>query len=218
LLWVGIRLLVTLLVVATAYGRGVDSDMRQTNATDWLTYRMAHWDSLLYGALAVRGYPAPGETCCYQAFFPGFPWLMRTLAPLTANNVFLAGFLVTQLAGLVSAALLWRLAVDLSGQRRDGLLAVLFMSVTPMSIFFTVVYTESLFLALSLGAWLCGLRADGARPESWRAWHARSASTAYSSLRPSGRCTFCESATAHGGDCAPAMWRSGSARPSSPGG
>jgi hypothetical protein len=157
-LWVVSRLVVMAVVVGTARTLNIEPSLRQSNLGGWLVFRFAHWDSLLYGAVALRGYQLTGQQCCYQAFFPGFPGLMAALAPLSGNNVFVAGFVVAQVAGLVSAVLIWRLAADGPGRQAAGRWAVLFLAAAPLSVFFTVVYTESLFLALVLGAWLMGLR------------------------------------------------------------
>lgn len=154
-LWTVSRIAVLTAILATAHLRNVDPG-RRGSTVDWLVFRMAHWDSTLYGAVADRGYPPPGQTCCYQAFFPGFPWIMRNTAPAFGGNLFVAGFVVTQLAAAVAAVLLWRLTADVTKSERASLLAVLFLAVTPMSVFLTVVYSEAIFLALSLAAWLCG--------------------------------------------------------------
>jgi hypothetical protein len=98
-LWVVSRLVVMAVVVGTARTLNIEPSLRQSNLGGWLVFRFAHWDSLLYGAVALRGYQLTGQQCCYQAFFPGFPGLMAALAPLSGNNVFVAGFVVAQVRG-----------------------------------------------------------------------------------------------------------------------
>ncbi|XVX19681.1 hypothetical protein ACQP1U_15465 [Actinomycetota bacterium] len=157
-IWLLSRFLVVTTVLATALARGVDAGQRAADPAHWLVMRFAHWDSTLYGAIADRGYPAPGETCCYQAFFPGFPMSMRWLAPVFGGDYFWAGFAVVQLSALAAAVLLWRLARGVTGSDAAANWSVVAMAVFPTSLFLTVVYTEAPFLALSLAAWVAATR------------------------------------------------------------
>ena len=75
----------------------------------------------------------------------------------SAATTSLAGIVVSLAAALVSFVLLYRLAEErlgADGARR----AVLYLAVFPMSLFLQAVYSESLFLALALGAFLLAER------------------------------------------------------------
>ena len=153
--FLGSRLLLalTVLLMAAVAGQGaVEHDW--ATGTWWLD-RFSAWDSYHFVRIATLGYLPPGLDCCDQAFFPGYPLLMATLAPVVGGNVTLAGLLVSFVAGAVAAALLWRLvADDARGGPVAARRAVLLLALAPGGFFLVAVYTEALFLALALGAWL----------------------------------------------------------------
>jgi hypothetical protein len=115
------------------------------------------WDSSYYVFTAQHGYEALGQT----AFFPFYPLVMRCVATVTYSEV-VAGVLVSLVSFAIALAVLHRLAeLDFGPAvaRRTVWLIALF----PASVFFSAVYTEGLFLALSVGA------VYAARRGSW-AW------------------------------------------------
>jgi hypothetical protein len=155
-IWLASRAVVLLLAVAVApllSGQG-----RELHPAPWPLDRLAGWDTWHFTRIAERGYLPPGLPCCDQAFFPGYPALVRLVMPLTAGSALAAGVLVTLVSGAVAAVLLHRLALQLTGDERTARTAVLFLSVAPFGIFLSAVYSEALFLALSLGAWLAAVR------------------------------------------------------------
>ena len=154
--WVGTRVALAAFVLLAAYLLRVDAALRSRDAGRWLLERLTWWDTWHYVRIAERGYLPPGLPCCDQAFFPGYPLLMRAVSPLTGGSVAVAGLLISLVAGAVTAALLWRVAdLRAPGSGRD---AVLLLAVAPFGVFLSAVYTESLFLALALGAWLAASR------------------------------------------------------------
>jgi hypothetical protein len=155
-LWCGSRALLAGLVVLWAWATGVAAPLLADDRGRWLAERFTWWDSWHYVRIAEVGYLPPGLPCCDQAFFPGYPVLMSVLAPLVGGSVILAGLLVSWVAGGAAASVLYRLAEEQA--RGSGRWAVVFLAVAPLGVFFTAVYTEALFLALSLGAWLLGRR------------------------------------------------------------
>jgi hypothetical protein len=155
-LWVGSRVALGLLVLAGSWLAGVDGQLRAAHPGQWVLDRFTWWDSLHFTRIAEQGYLPPGLPCCDQAFFPGYPLLIRMVTPLTAGSAPLAGLVVANLAGVVAALMLWRLASDTGGGPRVGSAAVLLLALAPYGIFLSVVYSESLFLALAVGAWWAG--------------------------------------------------------------
>lgn len=102
------------------------------------------WDAVHYIGIAQHGY----TTSVSAAFFPLYPLLIRIAAWATGSFV-IAGVLISTVAFAIALALLFRLARDeLDGHVARG--AVLLLAFAPLSLFFTAVYTESLFLALSV--------------------------------------------------------------------
>jgi hypothetical protein len=107
------------------------------------------WDGAVYAGLAQHGYRVPSEA----VFFPLYPLLEHLLAPLTAGNTAAAGLLIANAAALGAYGLLRLLAereLGPAAARRTLIALALF----PTAFFLVAPYTESLFLLLSLGAFL----------------------------------------------------------------
>lgn len=115
------------------------------------------FDSAFYLDIASHGYGslASGRV----AFFPLYPLLIRAVGLLTGSLV-IAGVLISAVAFLLALVLLHRLT-ELELGRRAATATVLIVCFAPLSLFFTAIYTESLFLMLSVGALLA------ARRERW---------------------------------------------------
>ena len=115
----------------------------------------ARWDSHWYLRIAVDGYAeAPSST---PAFFPLYPGLVAGLGRLLAGHYVLAGVLLSLAACLVAFVLLHRLALERLGA--DGACrAVLYLAIFPTALFLGAVYSESLYLALALAAFLLAER------------------------------------------------------------
>jgi hypothetical protein len=110
------------------------------------------WDSIHYLAIAGHGYAAAADT----AFFPMYPLLIRALGAVIGSAP-VAGVVISAISLTVALALLHRLT-ELELGRRAADATVMLLALSPLSFFFTAVYTESLFLALSLGAVYAGRR------------------------------------------------------------
>lgn len=109
-------------------------------------------DALWYEKIAVRGYGTEGSS----AFFPLLPLLMRA-ANIVTGNIALAGVLVGSVAAAVAFALLYRLVQA----EYDGTTAgrtVAYIALFPTAFFLYAAYTESLFLALAVGAFWAARR------------------------------------------------------------
>ncbi len=103
------------------------------------------WDGLGYLSIARHGY-----TASTSVFFPLYPILTAGLGWIVRSDV-IAGVLVSGVSFVVGLWLLHRLTeLELGRPAADG--AVLLLAFAPVSLFFTAMYTESLFLALSVGA------------------------------------------------------------------
>jgi len=109
----------------------------------------ARWDSVWYLDIARSGY---GQDKAKTAFFPLYPLLMRGLGIVIGSDL-IAGILISLVLFAIGLVLLHRLAaLDLgeSGAR----LTVLLVAFCPVAYFFSAVYSESLYLALSVGCFL----------------------------------------------------------------
>ena len=111
-------------------------------------------DANYYLRIAHHGYG--GDPKHLPAFFPLYPGLVGGLGRVLGDFP-LAGTLVSLLCGAVAFELLWRLAlprIGASGATRT----VLYLGLFPMTVFLSAVYTESLFLALAIGAFFLAER------------------------------------------------------------
>jgi hypothetical protein len=106
----------------------------------------ARWDSVWYLAIAQGGY---GRQASRTAFFPLYPLVMRGLGLVIGSDL-IAGVIISLLAFGVALVLLQRLVTLELGERRAQV-TVLLLAFCPMAYFFSAVYSESLFLALSVG-------------------------------------------------------------------
>jgi hypothetical protein len=124
-------------------------------AGDLLAAPFARWDSVWYLAIADGGYGDAQRA----AFFPLYPLVVRLGGALVGSPL-VAGVLASTALLAVALVLLHRL-VALDHGRAVARNAVLVTALSPMSFFFSAVYSESLFLCLSVGA------VYAARRERW---------------------------------------------------
>jgi Mannosyltransferase (PIG-V) len=132
---------------------------------DLLAAPAARWDSAWYVVIAHYGYrPELGAyTSARDAFFPLYPLGLRALSDLGLQAV-PAGVLFSLAAFALALYCLHRLTtLELAGSGRPGSgdiagLTVLVTALAPMAFYFSAVYSESLYLALSVGLFLCARR------------------------------------------------------------
>src|SRR5437764_1855911 len=111
---------------------------------DTLWQSWYRWDSVHFSYLATHGYTDWWRT----AFFPLFPLLERYLAVVTGDP-FIAGLIISNVAGLGMLVVLYRLVEEDFDSDRAYRTA-LYLSIFPSAFFFAAAYTESLFLLLAL--------------------------------------------------------------------
>lgn len=109
---------------------------------------LARWDSWWYLSIAAHGY---AHVEMRTAFFPLYPMIIRGLGLIVGSDL-VAGVLVSLASFAVALVLLYRLTLLELGSATKARLAVMLIAFCPVAFFFSAVYSESLFLALSLGA------------------------------------------------------------------
>ena len=122
---------------------------------------VARWDAAWYLTIAEHGYRSTAgqglPTTLRAVFFPLYPLSIGALnnfgLPLLAGGV-----LISVAAFAVALYALRRLAELELGDRRGAELAVWALALAPTTVFFSAVYTDSLFLALSIGVFVCARR------------------------------------------------------------
>jgi len=115
-----------------------------------------HWDTRHYIGIAQDFYTNMGDERLRLVFFPLYPLLMRLLAPLTGGDLFAGGVLISLACSAGAAALLYDL-VDMHFWQRCARLGLAYFLLSPLSVFLCCVYTEALFICLTLAA-VCLLR------------------------------------------------------------
>ncbi|MDB9496808.1 mannosyltransferase family protein [Spirulina major CS-329] len=126
------------------------------------------WDSTFYASIATTGYSYIADGQGHNvAFFPMLPLLIRGVMVL-GFPFEVAGVLVTNGAFLISVILLYRW---LQGRKGEAIArwAVIVLVWCPFSLFGTVVYTESVFLAFSIATLAACDRRDPLQTALWGA-------------------------------------------------
>jgi hypothetical protein len=127
---------------------------------DRLAASAVRWDASWYLLIARHGYQTGGGgTSPRDAFFPLYPLLVGTLGQL-GLPLLIAGIVISTLS--LGLALYWlQVLVELEGmsfvrwRHPDAArLAVLLLALCPMLVFFSAAYSDSLFLALTIGAFV----------------------------------------------------------------
>jgi hypothetical protein len=118
----------------------------------------AHWDGVWYIKIATSGYAdRDGST----AFFPLYPLLLRYIGVLFRGNLVSTGIVISLVCYAGCVWLLYRL-VSADFDEQVASRAVVYLALGPLSFFLQAVYTESLFLFLSLACFVL------ARESHWR--------------------------------------------------
>jgi hypothetical protein len=112
------------------------------------------WDAVAHLKLAMAGYANSTEG--YSVFYPLYATLVRYLSYLTAGDLLVAGLLISTFATLASLALLYVMAQRYFNHEAAKW-SVLALALFPTSIFLLAPFTESLFLALTLGMFTAAL-------------------------------------------------------------
>ncbi len=116
---------------------------------------LARWDSWWYLTIAQQGY-AHGGHPERTTFFPLYPLLTRGVGVIVGSDL-IGGVLVSLVCFAIALVLLYRLtALELDTERAR--LCVMLIAFCPMAYYFSAVYTESLFLALTVGCVYCARR------------------------------------------------------------
>ena len=109
-------------------------------------------DATWYLDIAQNGYAKDGEKAIALVFYPLYPMLMRLLGFVT-GDLALAGQIISRVSYCAASVLLYELIL-LDGTERQAWDGVLLMALYPYSMFVLGVFTEGLFLALTIGGLL----------------------------------------------------------------
>ena len=184
---------------------------------DTLVAPAARWDSMWFLTIAGDGYDEGARA----AFFPLYPLLVAAGGFVTRSDV-VAGILISSACFVAALAVLHRLArIELGPEAAR--LAVFATALFPMSFFFSAVYSEAVFLLVSVGAvyaarsghWalagVAGALASATRSAGvllvvplaliwWRQRPRRAGDAAWIALVPAGLAAFCAALAIDGQD------------------
>lgn len=106
------------------------------------------WDSVWYISIVEKGFSyIPGEFSTV-AFFPLYPLLIK-LFSFVLGNPKLAGYLVSNVSFFLALFFLYKL-ISLDYSKSIASKTVFFVAIAPLSFFFSIIYSEGLFLFLAI--------------------------------------------------------------------
>lgn len=151
----GIFLIHQLIVLGSGYLAKAVSSPQIQHQGFWETVlnNLSHWDGRWYLRIASEGY-----TLKSTAFFPLYPMMIRLLGCAGIPPEW-SGIIISNLCFLIACFLFYRLLKD-DTDEETAARAVWYMAVFPTAFFFSAVYSESLYLALVLGAFYFARRAQ----------------------------------------------------------
>jgi len=142
----------------TSYNWISPKDFYQEQKWD-LTSLHSHWDSIWYLDIAQNGYSLKGNQWgLYNiVFFPLYPFLIKIISFLTFGNFVLAGWLLSIIFLFLAILYLFKLVKEFHPEI-DPHLPLFFLLIFPTAFFLNTVYTEAIFLFLSLGTFYFTLK------------------------------------------------------------
>lgn len=159
-IWLGTRVAVMTVAFAALWLVGVT----QPGGTSSFLRRWNQWDAQLFVALGrwgYRGYSAHIDKHHLEALFPGEPLALR-VGHLVTGSWVVGGLLISAIAGAIAVVALARLGMLEASEGVDGARcgrrAVLYLTLSPYAVFLAAGYSEALFLAFALPAWLAARR------------------------------------------------------------
>lgn len=163
-LWYALSLFIFTRVALTVVGLIVQATVasRDLLAFPDILYIWDVWDSERYISIAQNWYPASSNfsDLTNYVFFPLYPLLMRLLAFLIGSYLE-AGLVISSVSMLVACVYLYRI-VRMDDDEHTARRSIKYLFLFPTAFILSGVFTESLFLALSLaclyyakkGSWL----------------------------------------------------------------
>lgn len=152
--FVATRLLVVLMAVVVEFAlpsadRGPSWDQRP------IMFSLTGSDSVYYLGIAEEGYHADPVRENYRdwVYFPLYPVAVKVASVVTLGDIGLAAILLSNAAFLAGMAALYALSRRHMDHERS-LRSVIYLAIAPGAVAFTMAYGESLFLLVSVGAFL----------------------------------------------------------------
>jgi len=152
--FVATRLIVVLMAIVVEFA--LPSDDRWESWDDRpVMFSLTGSDANFYLGIAAEGYHVAPVKDDYRdwVFFPLYPVAVRAASVVTLGDIGLAAILVSNASFLAAMAVLYALSRRHMDHDRS-LRSVVYLAIAPGAVAFTMAYGESLFLLLSVGAFL----------------------------------------------------------------
>jgi Gpi18-like mannosyltransferase len=120
-----------------------------STVSTWLVKPWMRWDTEWFTSIGREGYSQENSS----AYLPLYPALVGLLGRVLAGEYLLAAILISNLFLVAALALLHKLVQDHYDERTANF-ALFYLVVFPTSYYLVAAYTESLFLALILAAFV----------------------------------------------------------------
>jgi len=148
-----------LLVFGVAFLTSIFSSSTKVVSPIHIVNFFSQWDGGWYTQIALFGYPAGNNPLSGNwAFFPLYPLLMRVFGTpfygfmSSAEAVLLSGFLISNVLFFVSLFLFYHVTKIVFEKNSLALISTVFFAFWPGALFYSTVYSESLFMTFALGA------------------------------------------------------------------
>lgn len=144
-------LLLVCAVIYLAEGNGLSGFLQS------FADRLQPWDARHYVDIIENGYVAEGDASLFIVFFPLYPMICRCVTFMTGFSAYGVATAVSNAALIGCGAAIYRLMEPEDGTEvaRRAMLLVMF---NPMTYFFSITYSESVFLLVTLLAVLFARR------------------------------------------------------------
>jgi len=121
-------------------------DLRAPLGNFSLIASLIRWDSFHYLEIIGNGYTYP-----HMAFFPLYPLLVKFLN-LFIGNIILSAVIISWVSLFLAIFFLFKLIVLKFKDKNIAYLSIIFLLIFPFAIFYSTIYTEALFLFLTVAA------------------------------------------------------------------
>jgi hypothetical protein len=148
--FIAIRIILSVIAVFASSMLPLQQGLHYTTSYSdniWLDV-WTRWDSEHYIKISRTGYEPDTLTI---AFFPLYPAMMALLAPFVGGDQVLAGIIISSIVTFTALFYIFKLAEWEFGPG-TAKRALLYLAVYPFAFYMLAVYTESLFLTLTIAA------------------------------------------------------------------
>ncbi len=137
--------------VGNANGETYESSLPLNSPLAYAVMPWRTYDTTWYARIAMLGYRGGDNSIVFP---PLYPALMALLAPFLGGNYILASLIISNVFCLIAFILLYKLVQREFGDNKLAMYTLIALAAFPSAYFLVAGYTETMFLALTLGAFL----------------------------------------------------------------